>query len=346
MTSKFYTSVERYGNNILWRGYEDGKSFSRKIKFKPTFFIPTKNESEWSPLINGDGISLKPKQFDSMSEAKEFIERYTDVDGFDIYGNTNYIAQFIQEQYPDKIEFDMSMINIFSFDLEVDISTGKPKMDKADKPITSISIKSSKKNTYHLLGLKDYDKSITETGIDPNNIEFIKFGSEEQLLRRFIEIWCNESPDIVTGWNVDFFDVSYIVTRIARLFGEDMVMKLSPWGVVKQRSIERFGKKEYSYDIMGVSIIDFMDAFKKFGYKYGTQESYKLDHIAHTVLGEKKLSYERFGNRIDTHRFIVDGAKDVSIPEHIPDCELDKKEYNVRMRDKIKAELKSRGISV
>jgi len=39
-----------------------------------------------------------------------------------------------------------------------------------------------------------------------------------------------------------------------------------------------------------------MDAFKKFGYKYGPQESYKLDHIAYVVLGENKLDYSEYGN--------------------------------------------------
>jgi DNA polymerase elongation subunit (family B) len=298
MGKSFYTSVERYGNAILWRGYENGKSFSRKVKYKPTLFIPSKNKTDWRAFIapDDDEVFLNPKQFESMSDAKDFIERYSDVEGFKIYGNTNYVAQFIQEHYPEKIDFDASLINILSFDIEVDISSGKPMMTKADKPITSISIKSSKSPKYTLLGLKDYDKTQTESGIDPNNIEFIKFESEERLLRRFVEIWCNESPDIVTGWNVDFFDVAYIVTRIARLFGEDMAMKLSPWGVVKQKSIERFGKKEYSYDIMGIAVIDFMDAFKKFGYKYGTQETYKLDHITHVVLGEQKLDYSEYGS--------------------------------------------------
>lgn len=292
--SSFYTNVEKYGNTILWRGYENGKPFMKKEKFKPTLYLPTKNETEYKTLIGNKPVA--PKTFDSMSDAKDFIDRYKDVQGFDVYGNTNFVAQFIQETYPDDIDFDMSKINIFSFDIEVDISDGYPNMETADKPLTSIAIKSSKSDTYHLLGLKDYDKTKTITGIDPDQISFMKFDSEIAMLRRFVQIWTNNYPDIVTGWNVEYFDIMYIITRIMNVMGEAKAKELSPWGMLRKKSTEMFNKQQHTYVIMGVPIIDYMDAFKKFGYKYGTQESYKLDHIAHVVLGEKKLDYSEYGN--------------------------------------------------
>lgn len=119
MTS-FYTSVERHGGNILWRGYENGKAFGRKVKYEPTMFIASKNPTDWKTMVGGKYLS--PKRFDSMYDCKDFIEQYKDVAGFDVHGNTNYVAQFIQEQYPGEIKFDPSLINIFSFDIEVDIS--------------------------------------------------------------------------------------------------------------------------------------------------------------------------------------------------------------------------------
>ena len=116
------------------------------------------------------------------------------------------------------------------------------------------------------------------------------------LLRRFVEIWVADYPDIVTGWNVQYFDIQYIVTRITNLLGDDVAARLSPWKNVKRYSREFFGKMQSSYNISGISVIDYMDAFKKFGYKYGPQESFKLDHIAHVILGEKKLDYSEYGN--------------------------------------------------
>ena len=155
--SGFYTSVEKYGNSILWRGYENGKRFSRKIKYKPTLFFKAKrgfeHEAEYTSLIGNHPIV--PKVYESMNDARDDVEQYKDVDNFQVFGNTNYTAQFIQEKYPNDIKFDMSQINIFSFDIEVDIRDGYPNMETADKPITSIAVKSSKSDTYHLLGLKD-----------------------------------------------------------------------------------------------------------------------------------------------------------------------------------------------
>lgn len=293
--SNFYTNVERFGNFILWRGYENGKQFARKVKFKPTLYVAGKDQNTKFRSLAGNR-PLSPMKLDTMKEAREFVDQYKDVHGFQVAGNTNYVAQFIQENYPDEIKFDISKINIVSFDIEVDISDGYANINTADKEITSIAYKSSKTNTYHLLGRKNYDKSKTLLDIDPDDIQFMKFDSEEQLLRRFMEIWKYDYPDIVTGWNVEYFDIQYIVTRMTNLFGEEWVKQLSPWGQLRQTNREIFGKQSYTYQISGITVVDYMDAFKKFGYKYGPQESYKLDHIAHVVLGEKKLDYSEYGN--------------------------------------------------
>jgi DNA polymerase elongation subunit (family B) len=341
--SSFYTSIERSSNNILWRGYKNGKRFSKKVQFQPTLFKRAKTETKYRSLYD-DNVFLEPQTFASMSEAKDFVDRFKDVHGMQIYGNTNYVTSFIQENYPSKIEFDMKSINILSFDIEVDISEKFPDMETADNEITSIAIKSSKTNTYHLLGRKDYDKYKTATGINPDDIEFMKFDSERDLLRRFIQIWTNDFPDIVTGWNVEYFDVYYIIMRIIRVLGEAKAKELSPWNYIKKTSIEKFGRTQNTYQISGITVVDYMDAFKKFGYKYGTQESYKLDHIAHVILGMNKLKYENFGNLIDTHRFITDGAKDVKIPKDIPDEDLEIGEIYAKRRDMMKEELIKRGI--
>ena len=292
--SKFYTNVERFINDLYVRGYENGKPFARKVKFKPTLYVRARDNATHKSLV-GD-VPLGATRFDSCTEARDFLAQYQDVHGFDIFGTQNYITQYIQEEYPGEIKFDISKINIASFDIEVDISNGYANINEADKEITSIAYKSSKSDTYHLLGRKDFDKTKTITGIDPEDISFMKFDSEVALLQRFIQIWQMEYPEVVTGWNVEYFDVQYLVTRIIRLLGEQAAKKLSPWGRIKPTSITRFGKEQKTYKIDGMTVIDYMDAFKKFGYKYGPQESYKLDHIAHVVLGEKKLDYSEYGN--------------------------------------------------
>ena len=294
---QFYTSVDRLGNNILYRGYKNGKRVAHKIPYKPTLYVHAPNKKEGTThtsLLTEK--PLHPFKFDSMKEAQDFVDQYKDVGMMEICGNTKYVAQFIQEHYPGEIEFDINQINIVSFDIEVDISDGFPNVEEADNEITSIAYKSSKSDTYHLLGLKDYDKFATITDIDPENINFIKFDSEQQLLRHFVDLWTSDYPDIVTGWNVEFFDVMYIVTRILRVCGEELANRLSPWKKIRKRSRELFDKVQSTYSISGVAVLDYLDAFKKFGYKYGPQESFKLDHIAHVILGEKKLDYTEYGS--------------------------------------------------
>jgi DNA polymerase elongation subunit (family B) len=295
--TKFYTSVERYGNNILHRGYENGKRFSYRVPFQPTLYVhtPKSGEEGYTSLTEGS-LPLSPHKFGDMREAKNFIEEYKGVHGMKIFGSTNYITQFIQEEYPEKVAYDVSHVNIVSFDIEVDIRDGFANIDEADNPITSIAYHSSRSDIYYLLGQKDYDKTQTVTDIPQDKIQYVKFDSEVQLLQYFIKLWTTDYPDIVTGWNVEYFDIMYVVTRIIRLLGEETAKRLSPHKSIKKQSREVFGKVNSTYSIMGIAVIDYMDCFKKFGYKYGPQESYRLDHIAYVVLGEKKIDYSEYGS--------------------------------------------------
>jgi len=190
--SKFYTNVERFINDLYVRGYENGKPFARKVRFKPTLYVRARDNATHKSLV-GD-VPLGATRFDSCLEARDFLAQYQDVHGFDIFGTQNYVTQYIQEEYPGEIQFDISKINIASFDIEVDISNGYANINEADKEITSIAYKSSKSNTYHLLGRKDFDKTKTITGIDPEDISFMKFDSFLDLLQRLIQICRMEYP--------------------------------------------------------------------------------------------------------------------------------------------------------
>lgn len=293
--SAFYTNVQRFGNQILYRGYDSaGKAVSRKIKYKPVLYVSTRMETGYKTLFGKRNI--EEKELETMADAKRFIEQYSDVDGIDICGTDNYITQYIQREFPGLIKFKMNLINVLAFDIEIDISEDK-NIENANKRVNSIVIKTSKRKTYFVLGLRDYDATVNELGLDPDCIHYIQCNSEEQLLKRFIQIWEHENPDVVTGWNVEFFDVRYIVDRIRKVLGESFANRLSPWGRINARTVNNaYGKEETLYEIVGVSVIDYMNIFKKFGYKYGTQDSYKLDHVAHVVLGTRKLSYEEYGD--------------------------------------------------
>ena len=313
----FYTSVSRYGSNILYRGYSNGSPVQQRIKFKPTLYVQSQKESEWKSL---DGVNVEPMKFDSMSEAKDFMELYKGVNGFNIYGNTNYVAQFIQERWSDEIEFDPNIINIVNIDIEVSSDEGFPEPDQAYYPVISIALKSNKDDNYYVWGLGEYD---TSKAIIPN-VQYMYCRDEKDLLEKFLLFWMKLKPDVVTGWNVRFFDIPYIINRMNRVLGENLTKKMSPWEMVEQRQVRYKLKEMNAYDMVGISQLDYLDLFQKFGYSYGAQESYRLDHIAYVVLGERKLSYEEFGNlhtlyKEDHQKFIDYNVKDVQLVDRLED---------------------------
>jgi len=318
---KFYTSVSRYGNNLLYRGYDNGKKIQKRIKYKPTYFVSTNKPTNWKSL---DGVSVAPIQFDSMREAKEWLQVNKQVVGRHIYGNDKHIPAFINDEFPGDIEFDRNQINVTTIDIEVQSDTGFPEPEQAAHEITAITIKNNIDNTYYVWGLGDYD---VENGyMQDNRVIYKKCNTEAELLLDFIGHWSLPSncPDVVTGWNSRFFDIPYIVNRIFRIHGEEVVKRLSPWGLIDRRDVTTMQRKHIAYEIQGIAQMDYLDLFKKFGYSYGPQESYKLDHIAHVVLGERKLSYEEFGNlhtlyKYDYQKFIDYNIKDVELVDRIED---------------------------
>jgi DNA polymerase elongation subunit (family B) len=315
-THKFYTTVSRYGKNILYRGYQDGRRIKRKIPFKPTLFVKGKGKSQYKTL---DDLSVDPIKFDSMYEAKEFVEKYKDVENFTIYGNTNYVAQYLAEEYPHNIEFDKNKIRIHFIDIEVASDDGFPQPEEAKSPVTSITIYDTVADTYFVWALGDYDVEKTEMEeLKGCNVSYMKCRDEYHLLKAMVNFWYDEftCPDAVTGWNIRTFDIPYIVNRVARVLGEDEVKKLSPWGMVEAKMISMRKKQVQVYEITGIAQIDYLDLFMKFGYSFGPQERYTLDHIANVVLGVKKLSYEEYGNlhtlyRENHQKFIDYNIRDV-----------------------------------
>ena len=318
---KFYTNVTRYGNMLLYRGYENGHKKQEKIKYKPTLFVNTPKPTDWKSL---DGTPVAPIQMDSMRDAKEWIHANKSTAGRHIYGNDRYIPAFINDTFPGTIEFDRNRINVTSFDIEVASDEGFPQPDVADYPVISIAMKNNIDNIYYVWGLNDYD--VSATLMKDHQVIYKKCSSEAELLSQFILHWCHPAhcPDIITGWNIRFVDVPYLVNRTLKILGEDMVKKFSPWGLVDQYDVKMMGREQVTYDLKGISTIDYLELFQKFGYSYGTQESYRLDHIANVVLGEKKLSYAEHGSlhtlyKFDHQKFIDYNIKDVELIERLED---------------------------
>jgi DNA polymerase elongation subunit (family B) len=313
----FYTSVERLGNNLLYRGYDDdGKKINHRIKYKPTLYLKSKKSvTEWKAL---DGTLVEPLQFSSMSEVKDFQKSYKDVPDFTIYGNQRHVPAFIQNQFPNEIVYHRNMVDVASLDIETAYGDGFPEVDNPVNQILTIAFKSSKDDTYRVWGLKPYDKSITK--LSHLKIDYRQFTAESSMLQAFIDYWAepDNTPDIITGWNTRFFDIPYMVARMVFLLGEEKVRNLSPWRKIERREIFIKGRKQVAFDLMGIQHLDYMELFKKFAYTYGNQESYSLNHISSVVLGEKKLDYSEVG----TLRDLYDADFQMFVDYNIKDVEL------------------------
>jgi DNA polymerase elongation subunit (family B) len=317
---RMYTSVNRYGNELLYRGYNNGRKESYKVKFCPTLYLPTKEKTKFKSIF---GHNVKKRPFNDMRSATEFVKQYRGVEDFTVFGTTNYIHEFITQKFPRDIEFNIDDINIVNFDIEVASDDGFPTPDEAAYPVISISLKSSKDDTYYVWGLGKYNPEDTVLDNLKGNINYTFCKSEQELLLKFLMYWTNNMPDLLTGWNIAFFDIPYLVNRIRSVINDRAVNELSPWKLVKPRTFKNIHGEQNTYELVGLQQTDYLELFKKFGTGlFGQLESYRLDHVAHVVLEEGKLSYDEHRNlytlyKEDHQKFIDYNIKDVELIERL-----------------------------
>jgi DNA polymerase elongation subunit (family B) len=311
----FYTNVQMVGDHFLVRGYENGKHFMTREKFNPTLFVPSQKKTKYQTL---NGEYVEAVQPGSVRDCREFIKKYDGVENFKIYGNDKYIYQYISEKYPEnEIKFDISKIKLTTIDIEVASENGFPDVENASEEIL-------------LITLQDYNtKQIRTWGLGPfnnkqKNVSYRQFSDEYSLLNDFIHWWMMEdnTPEVITGWNSQLYDIPYLVRRLDRILGEKLMKRMSPWGLVTEDETYISGRKHISYDIGGISQLDYIKLYKKFTYK--AQESYRLDYIASVELGQKKLDHSEFDTFKDFYtkgwqKFVEYNIKDVELVDRLED---------------------------
>jgi len=308
--SDFYTNISVAGKYILYRGVENDKRVRRKIEFCPTFYLIANEKTEYKTL---SGEFVKPIQPGTIPECREFLERYESVDNFPVFGNNRYEYSYIADTFGDDILWDINKVSIAYLDIEVGSENGFPEPRNANEEITAITLKI--KGNYFVFGVGDYSKH-------RDDVHYAKCRDESDLIRRFIDLWTRFYPDVVSGWNVKFFDIPYLVNRITKLFGEAESKKLSPWNRYSAREAFVMNREHQVYDLDGIATLDYIELYRKF--TYSQQESYRLDNIAHVELGEKKLDYSEFETlhqlyKHDYQKFIEYNIKDVELVEKLED---------------------------
>jgi len=313
--SKFFTSIVQFGGKFCVREVVDGTRKQYVVKdFAPDLYIPS-NDRVCAESV--DGLSLAKMPCSSVYEAKDLIEQYSDVDGFDIYGTNNWITQFITKNYDEKIEFDSSKIRVFNVDIEVYTGNhpGFPHPEQAACPI----------NLIQLMDSFDVDGLVRVWGCEeatvPEGVDYVLCKDEATLIRKFVEYWEMNCPDVMTGWNIKGFDVPYIMNRTEMVLGEGSCKRFSPWKNVRESKFRSdFGKDQITHLISGVAVLDYIDLYKK--YTYANRESYTLDHIGYVELGDKKVDYSDIGTLhglcdIDFDKFLSYGVQDVRLVDRL-----------------------------
>ena len=310
---RFYTNVHQRFNEILVRGYENGKHFTLREEFNPTFYVPSKKKSKYKTL---DGKSVEPIKPGKISDCKDFIEKYSNIEGFAVYGNDRYICQYISEKYSeDEIKFDISKIKLVTIDIEVAAESGFPDVFNCAEELLAITLQDYTTKQIICFASRPFNNT-------RKDVKYVQCHDEYNLIDRFLEYWQINPPEVVTGWNCELYDIPYIVGRIERLMGEKVVRKLSPWGYVRKRDLMMHGRPQIACEMAGISVIDYLDLYKKF--TYSNQESYRLDHIAFVELGQKKLDHSEFDTFKDFYtgnwqKFIEYNIKDVELVDQLED---------------------------
>ena len=313
---KFYTSVLPYRGRLLVRGVDkDGTQKKYRINYKPSLFIPTAKESEYKTL---DGRNVAKIKFNSIPETTKWINEYKDVANFEYFGNTRHQYPFIADEFPGKIDWDLKEIKLLTIDIECESENGFPNPDKADEALICITVKDHTSKKIIVFGMGNFVN-------DREDVQYINCVTETGLAETFTKFWVEYNPDIITGWNVKFFDIPYLMNRFRYLMGDDWILQYSPWRIVEQRSTritgKGYNKQENYWDSLGVDVLDYLDLYRK--HTFIRRESYKLDYIGEVELGENKHEnpYDTFKEFYsnDYQKFVEYNIQDVELVDKLED---------------------------
>jgi len=227
--------------------------------------------------------------------------------------------KFLVEKYGTNDETSNTH-KILYFDIETEMGDAlTPEyIRSAPKKITSIAYYDETGDEWCCLIL-DPDNRISSKKF--KNKKIISCGDEKELLSKFITKWNEIEPDIVIGWNSDYFDIPYLIHRSNKILGKDITKHYSPIEYIRETPwliTERGGQY---MQICGVQSLDYMRLHIKFS--WADEPSMRLQAIGEKYVKLGKVDYEGNLDRLfetDIDKFIQYNFRDVEIL-----VELDKK---------------------
>jgi DNA polymerase elongation subunit (family B) len=276
-----YENKSRQIHLFTWD--ENGRRVTQKWDYKPYLMLEDKNGEHKSIY----GTSLRKKDFNSSYDRNKFVEEC----GLKrIFENLPPYQQFLIDNFWHSCEdedFSKHPLKVCFLDIECpgDANSGFPEPETASEVINLLTCYDSLSKKYVSFGLKS-------TNLKRDDLIYYHCKSEHDLLKKFINYFADDYPDVLVGWNSSGFDVPYLVNRIKFELGEEWANKLSPIGRIYEKINPngKFGQQSKEYVIEGISCLDYLVMYQKFNME--KQESYKLDYIGETEVGFNKIEYE------------------------------------------------------
>jgi len=288
---KCYTSRLK-GNNFLVHLWDD--TGYQKLEWTNKAYIECPESEATHTGLNGEPLKQTSKWFSDNPKL-----HFHDMPPY---------QKFLIEKYGVNDEPSKTHREVF-FDIEIEMGEALTEdyIKSAPKKVTSIAWYDKQIDQWAILIL-DVKQQIKYT--NSNNKEIIPCSNEQELLYKFIEKFREIDPDIIVGWNSDYFDIPYLYYRICNVLGEDVANYLSPINYVRETP---WYKDQY-VQIVGVESLDYMRLHKK--YSWADEPSYKLDAIGEKYAGLNKIEYEGSLDRLfetDIDKFIQYNFRDVEI---------------------------------
>lgn len=210
--------------------------------------------------------------------------------------NVPATTRTLVDLYYESDEISTNLV-VLPLDIEVAKEGSYSTVEDANNTITAISYYSYREDLYYCLLLDnkrppseyidDIIIQLPDSATKKINAKYITFKTEFDLLKTFIREYKSISPDIITGWNCEFYDIPYLYNRITKILGKDWANLLSPIKICKSKPAGDFNQLKVT--IAGVSVLDYLMLYKKF--TYSESPNYKLDTIAKNELGRGKVEY-------------------------------------------------------
>lgn len=265
----------------LWTWDASGNRILQELDHLPYLYLENKTGDAKSIY----GTTLKKREFNTLWDRNKFVKE----SGVKrIFENLPPYQQFLIDNFSHCCEdddFSKNPLKVCLIDIENPHPDRMPNVELADTVINLLTCYDSLTKRYTVFGLKAYNTP-------RKDVDYYHCKSEHDLLKRFINHFSSDYPDVLCGWNSSGYDVPYIINRITFELGKEWADELSPLGRIYEKinPTGKFGLPSKEYVIEGISCLDYMVLYKKF--EKEKQESYKLDYIAEQELDENKVDYD------------------------------------------------------